>query len=91
MCGRCDYPRLFRSKGVAATPNRLMLMKIVGDGAAPMSPQKIHDALKRTRRVNRATVYRILEPPPPPPFLLPAVRRHGMPRSRQFPTGHPRP
>ena len=61
MCGRCDYPRLFRSKGVAATPNRLMLMKIVGDGAAPMSPQEIHDALKGTRRVNRVTVYRILD------------------------------
>lgn len=61
MCGWCDYPRLFHSKGVRATPNRLSLMEIVGDSAAPMSPQEIHDALKSIRRVNRVTVYRILD------------------------------
>jgi Fur family ferric uptake transcriptional regulator len=61
MCGRCDYPRLLESKGVTATPNRMSLMEIVGDSAAPMSPQEIHEALKGTRRVNRVTVYRILD------------------------------
>ena len=61
MCIRCDYPQLFRSKGVTATPNRLSLMEIVGDNAAPMSPQEIHGALNRKRRVNRVTVYRILD------------------------------
>ncbi len=61
MCQRCNYPRLFRSKGVTPTPNRLMLMELVGDSPAPLSPQKIYETLNRTHRLNRVTVYRILD------------------------------
>lgn len=61
MCHQCDYVRGLKSSGLGYTPNRLKVLQAVGRNSAPASAQEIFAALRRTSRINRVTVYRILD------------------------------
>lgn len=61
MCDQCDYSGLIEASGLGYTPNRLRVLKIVGNNPYPLSAQEIADRLNRSRGINRVTVYRILD------------------------------
>ncbi len=61
MCDQCDYKDLFKACHLHETPNRLSIMEIVGNSGHPLSVQDIFETFSRTKRINRVTVYRILE------------------------------
>ncbi|MDM8524480.1 transcriptional repressor [Desulfococcaceae bacterium HSG8] len=61
MCHQCNYSALFRRCGLDNTPNRISVMEIVGNSTYPLSVQEVFDILKRTKHVNRVTVYRVLD------------------------------
>jgi Fur family ferric uptake transcriptional regulator len=61
MCHQCDYVRGLKSSGLGYTPNRLKVLRAVGRSGAPASAREIFAALRRTSRINRVTVYRILD------------------------------
>ena len=61
MCHQCDYVRGLKSSGLGYTPNRPKVLQAVGRGDAPASAREIFAALRRTSRINRVTVYRILD------------------------------
>jgi Fur family ferric uptake transcriptional regulator len=61
MCHQCDYVRALKSSGLGYTPNRLKVLQAVGRNSAPASAREILAALRRTSRINRVTVYRILD------------------------------
>lgn len=61
MCQQCDYARSLKSSGLGYTRNRLKVLQVIGRSSAPASAQKIFDTLRRTSRINRVTVYRILD------------------------------
>ncbi len=58
---RCDYRDMLESAGVEYTPNRLAVMKIVGNSAHPVSAQEIIQILSGARTMNKVTVYRVLD------------------------------
>lgn len=61
MCERCDYPQLLADAGIESSPNRLRILQVIGAGTGPLSADEIHQILKRHYRINRVTVYRVLE------------------------------
>ena len=61
MCHQCNYVRGLKASGLGYTPNRLKVLQAVGRSGAPASAQEIFAALRRTSRINRVTVYRILD------------------------------
>ncbi|MBU0988142.1 MAG: transcriptional repressor [Proteobacteria bacterium] len=61
MCDKCDYMNLLEAGGLGHTPNRLQVLKIIGDSHYPLSAQEILEKIQQTQNVNRVTVYRILD------------------------------
>jgi len=61
MCHRCDYPELLTKAGLEVTANRLRVLEIVGNNAFPLSAGDIFKTLGRSSKINRVTVYRILD------------------------------
>ncbi|MFO7495312.1 MAG: transcriptional repressor, partial [Desulfobacterales bacterium] len=61
MCQDCNYVRGLKSSGLGYTRNRLKVLEAVGRNSAPTSAQDIFAALRRTSRINRVTVYRVLD------------------------------
>ena len=61
MCHQCNYVRGLKASGLGYTPNRLKVLQAVGRSDAPASAREIFAALRRTSRINRVTVYRILD------------------------------
>lgn len=61
MCHRCDYPSLMERSGVGATPNRMKVLEVIGNNNCPLNAREIYRTLKRSRNINRVTVYRILD------------------------------
>ena len=61
MCTRCDYERLLSTAELDPTDNRLRVLEVVGNNSYPLSAADIYTTLERTCRINRVTVYRILD------------------------------
>ena len=61
MCEQCDYVSLLETNGLGHTPNRLRVLEIIGNSSQPLSAQEVIEELNRSGRVNRVTVYRILD------------------------------
>ncbi|MCU0586933.1 MAG: transcriptional repressor [Syntrophobacteraceae bacterium] len=61
MCQRCDYPELLQHAALAPLPNRVAVLEIVGNSPSPLSTQEIFDIVRRSQRMNRVTLYRILD------------------------------
>jgi Fur family ferric uptake transcriptional regulator len=61
MCEQCDYLSLLETNGLGYTPNRLRVLEIIGNSSQPLSVQAVAQELNRIQRVNRVTVYRILD------------------------------
>lgn len=58
---RKDYERLLKSIGVDETSNRVSVLEIIGNSPSPLTAVDVYETINRTRKVNRVTVYRILE------------------------------
>jgi Fur family transcriptional regulator, ferric uptake regulator len=61
MCHQCNYAGLLKDSGLEPTPSRLRVLEVVGNNNSPLSAQEIFETLRRTRSINRVTVYRILD------------------------------
>lgn len=61
MCYRCNYLELLQSVKLEVTDNRLRVLEVVGNNRYPLSAAEIYQTLARTCRINRVTVYRILD------------------------------
>ena len=61
MCHRCDYPAFLKDAGLAPLANRVAVLEIVGGSSSPLSPQEVFLILQRSQRMNRVTLYRILD------------------------------
>ena len=61
MCMRCNYEHLLKAADLEPTDNRLRVIEVVGNNSYPLSAADIYQTLERTSRINRVTVYRILD------------------------------
>jgi Fur family transcriptional regulator, ferric uptake regulator len=61
MCLNCNYPELLGARGIDPTPNRLLVMEVIGNNPSPIGARDILARLSRTVNINRVTVYRILD------------------------------
>jgi Fur family ferric uptake transcriptional regulator len=61
MSDACDFPQLLARHGLRLTPVRLEVLAILGAEARPWRAAEILEAVRRRRRVNKVTIYRILE------------------------------
>ncbi len=61
MCQRCDYSKLLENAQLTPLPNRLMILEIVGNSPSPLSPQEIFEILQRSQKVNKVTIYSIMD------------------------------
>lgn len=61
MCHQCNYEGLLRNAGLKGTANRLRVLEVVGNNGFPLSADDVFTTLSRHRRINRVTVYRILD------------------------------
>jgi Fur family transcriptional regulator, ferric uptake regulator len=61
MCHQCDYEALFEAANLEVTAKRRWVLEIVGNNRSPLSAGDIYKILERSIRINRVTVYRILD------------------------------
>lgn len=61
MSDRCDFKKLMAAKGMRATPLRLEVLSVMSDSRHAMTAQEVLEAVMARGKVNRVTVYRILE------------------------------
>ena len=61
MCNQCDYKNMLNTVGLDSTDNRLHVLEVVGNNNCPLSAADIYNTLERSTRINRVTVYRILD------------------------------
>ncbi|MBM9604007.1 Fur family transcriptional regulator [Desulfopila inferna] len=61
MCSRCDYTRIIESAGLEPTSKRRRLLEVIGNNGHPLSAVAIFNAIQEFHRINRVTVYRILD------------------------------
>ena len=61
MCHHCDYEGLLNGADLEATDNRLRILEVIGSNSYPLSAADIFKTLERHSRINRLTVYRILD------------------------------
>jgi len=61
MCRNCDYPALLAACDLECTPNRLTVLEIIGASPHPLQAGEILKMIRLVRKVNRVTVYRILD------------------------------
>jgi Fur family ferric uptake transcriptional regulator len=61
MCHQCNYEALLAGAALEITANRLRVLEVVGNNSFPLSAGDIFKTLKRSRPINRVTVYRILD------------------------------
>ena len=66
MSDRCNFPRWLALEGLRATPVRLAVLEILGEAPRALRAQEILETIRARRRVNKVTVYRILEDFTPP-------------------------
>jgi Fur family ferric uptake transcriptional regulator len=61
MSDRCDFPQWLAQQGLRATPVRLAVLDILADAPRALRAQELLTMIRTRRRVNKVTVYRILE------------------------------
>ena len=61
MGDHCDFFQWLTREGVRPTTIRLTILEILGDSSRALRVQEILEAIRSRRRVNKVTVYRILE------------------------------
>jgi Fur family ferric uptake transcriptional regulator len=61
MNDRCDFRQWLSGHGLRPTTVRLAVLEILGASPRALRAQEILEALQTRRRVNKVTVYRILE------------------------------
>ena len=61
MSDLCDFPRLLARQKVKPTPLRLAVLEVLGASPRALRAQEILEAIRGQRRVNKVTVYRILD------------------------------
>jgi len=61
MADRCDFRQWLAAQGLRPTPVRLAVLEILGEAPRALRPREILEELRLKRRVNKVTVYRILE------------------------------
>ena len=61
MCQDCDYDRMLEHGGVGLTPNRLAVFETIGNSQRPLTADEIIREVEQRIKVNRVTVYRILD------------------------------
>jgi len=60
MCHRCDYSGMLNNSDLELTENRLRVLEIIGNNNFPLSAENIFNTVERNHRINRVTVYRVL-------------------------------
>ena len=66
MSDQCNFPGWLALEGLRATPVRLAVLEILGEAPRALRAQEILELIRTRRRVNKVTVYRILEDFHPP-------------------------
>lgn len=61
MCHHCNYEKLLSDAKLNPTDNRLRVIEIIGNNSFPLSAKDIFSTIERSSRINRVTVYRILD------------------------------
>ena len=63
MCQSCNYLEMLKQSDVGATPHRVKVLATIGNSDCPLRAQEIIDSMNKAarRKVNRVTVYRILD------------------------------
>ena len=61
MCHKCDYSKLLQQSRLSPTGNRLKVLEVIGSNNSPLNTREIFQTLIRNHKINRVTVYRILD------------------------------
>ena len=61
MSDLCHFPQILAHKGVRPTALRLAVLEALGAAPRALRAREILEAIRAQRRVNKVTVYRILE------------------------------
>ena len=61
MSDGCDFPQLLANQRIRPTGARLAVLDILGAAPRALRAREILEAIRARRRVNKVTVYRILE------------------------------
>jgi Fur family ferric uptake transcriptional regulator len=61
MSDHCNFPQWLAQEGLRATPVRLAVLDILAAAPRALRAQEILEIIRGRRRVNKVTVYRILE------------------------------
>ena len=61
MCHQCNYESLLTEAKLEPTENRRRVLEVIGNNHFPLSARDIYQTLQRSSRINRVTVYRILD------------------------------
>lgn len=58
---QCNFPQVLAGHGLRPTPLRLAVLEILGSAAQALLPKEILALIRARRRVNKVSIYRILE------------------------------
>jgi Fur family ferric uptake transcriptional regulator len=61
MSDLCDFPQMLAGLGVKPTALRLAVLEVLGAASKALRARDILEAIRARRRVNKVTVYRILD------------------------------
>ncbi len=61
MGDRCNFSHWLADQRLRVTPVRLAVLEILAEAPRALRPQEILESIRARRRVNKVTVYRILE------------------------------
>ena len=61
MSDLCDFPQLLAGQNVKPTALRLAVLEVLGAAPRALRAQEILEMIRTQRRVNKVTVYRILD------------------------------
>lgn len=61
MCEHCDYETMLKNVSLEPTPNRINVLRVIGDNSFPLSASDIYTTIDRHEPVNKVTIYRILD------------------------------
>jgi Fur family ferric uptake transcriptional regulator len=61
MMGTCDFRRLLEHHHTRPTILRLAVLEVLGSARRAWRPQEILQTIRQKRRINKVTIYRILE------------------------------
>ena len=61
MCNSCNYNNILQEAGLDPTAHRLHILEVIGANPSPLSATDVFKTMARNHRINRVTVYRILD------------------------------